>query len=72
MSKTLTSIVQERGLVTIPVQVRNELGIKVGDTVEFFKAPNSYYHIVTVKTVPKGIPRKISIPINRTLPVEGD
>jgi AbrB family looped-hinge helix DNA binding protein len=35
MAATRTSVVQEKGQVTIPVEIRRKLGLKPGDMVEF-------------------------------------
>lgn len=49
MSKQFTSIVQKRGLVTIPHEVRVALGLTPGDTILFVEDDHGY--IITLASI---------------------
>jgi AbrB family looped-hinge helix DNA binding protein len=41
-----TATITSKGQITIPVEVRNDLGVGTGDRLEFIKLENGQYSIV--------------------------
>lgn len=44
-----TSTLTSKGQITLPKQVREELGLSTGDRVDFVMGPNGIYSLVPVK-----------------------
>ena len=45
-----TCIVTSKGQITVPVEVRNDLGLKTGDKVEFSRDPETGNYALSRKT----------------------
>jgi antitoxin PrlF len=61
----VTATVTSRGRITLPVSVRNALGVKAGDRVEFVDMGDGQYAIVASKDVQqlKGMIRKPTVAV---------
>lgn len=56
-----TATITSKGQITIPVAVRNVLGLQPGDRIEFVETDNGQFHIVVATkpvTALKGLIRK--------------
>ena len=62
-----TATITSKGQITIPVAVRNVLGLQPGDRIEFVETDNGQFNIVVANkpvTVLKGLIRKPIKPVS--------